>query len=308
MSDSEKNNFLNRFDYYRYQPSIAFFFMKYAIELDIKTCYYCNLEFVNTFSDIGEYNNILDFLNNGTKEELTKYIGNTKGTIIFEYLESNTITSVQELQSIYNIGKETINKINSLNISTGHLKNHFTLDHFIPKGDLQYFGLSLYNLVPSCYSCNSKFKKSKQYDLDETLNFISPTSNSFSLADQLTFKLYFNVSGIDLNEKVNNINNLHDFIIRPEFEIGINNNTKKFLDIFKIRGRYKFHKYQSMKMIKKRQEYSDSSIDEISKITKKSIAEIKKDLFGTMIYSIAETNEPLAKYKRDIAKQIGIFP
>jgi hypothetical protein len=33
-----------------------------------------------------------------------------------------------------------------------------TLDHFYPKGEYPFLALSLYNLVPSCYTCNSSLK------------------------------------------------------------------------------------------------------------------------------------------------------
>lgn len=38
-----------------------------------------------------------------------------------------------------------------------------TLDHYYPKGRYPYLGLSLYNLVPSCYSCNSSLKTTKDF-------------------------------------------------------------------------------------------------------------------------------------------------
>ena len=38
-----------------------------------------------------------------------------------------------------------------------------TLDHFYPKSIHPYLALSLYNLVPSCYSCNSGLKKDRDF-------------------------------------------------------------------------------------------------------------------------------------------------
>jgi hypothetical protein len=38
-----------------------------------------------------------------------------------------------------------------------------TLDHYYPKGKYPYLALSLYNLVPSCYSCNSSLKTTKDF-------------------------------------------------------------------------------------------------------------------------------------------------
>lgn len=38
-----------------------------------------------------------------------------------------------------------------------------TLDHFYPKHKFPYLALSLYNLVPSCYSCNSSLKGASDF-------------------------------------------------------------------------------------------------------------------------------------------------
>lgn len=303
----EKNYFFEKFDYKGNQSNIAGFFMKYAVDMDMKTCHYCNIEFINTFQDLGEYNDILDFLNNGTEEELMNYTGIATGIKIFNYREINSINNINQLLSIKGVGPSTIININSLNLKIAKQKNHFTLDHFLPQGTFKYLSLCLYNLVPSCSSCNSKFKKTKHYEISDYVKFISPTSIHYNLIDHLEFKIYFNVSGPDLNEKINNVINLNDYIIQPEVSSLLDDRSKKFLDLFKIRGRYRFHKYQSFKMIKVRQAYSDSSIDEVSRITGISISEIKKDIFGSVIYSSTENNEPLAKYKIDIAKQIGIY-
>ncbi len=44
-------------------------------------------------------------------------------------------------------------------------------DHFYPKSRYPFLGLSLYNLIPSCDRCNSKFK---QDSYKETLNILHP--------------------------------------------------------------------------------------------------------------------------------------
>ncbi|MDC8103437.1 hypothetical protein MTQ00_02695 [Chryseobacterium sp. B21-037] len=307
LSYIEKKKFLEQFEYDSYQSHIASFFMNHTIEMNMKTCYYCNIEFINTFEDIGEYENNLDFLVNGTLAELKKYIGPERGDLIYKYLELNTITKVEDISIIKGIGKKTIILINNLQNKIKAFKNHFTLDHFVPKGKYPYIALSLYNLVPSCSSCNSKFKKEKQYEIGEYLKYISPTSRQFDLHNHIEFKLYFKASSTSIQEKITKTNDLDDFSVRPEIATTLDKKSQNFLDIFKIRGRYRFHKYQSMHLIKKRQIYSDSAIQEISKITGKSCLEIKKDIFGTIMFNNLEINEPLAKYKKDIGRQIGLF-
>lgn len=45
-----------------------------------------------------------------------------------------------------------------------------TLDHFYPKAQYPFLGLSLYNLVPSCHSCNSSLKTTKDFYVNEHLH------------------------------------------------------------------------------------------------------------------------------------------
>ena len=33
------------------------------------------------------------------------------------------------------------------------------LDHFLPKSKYPHFSLSIYNLIPTCHTCNSTFKR-----------------------------------------------------------------------------------------------------------------------------------------------------
>ena len=76
--------------------------------------------------------------------------------------------------------------------------------------------------------------------------------------------------------------------------------------MFKLKGRYVYHKNESLKLIEKRKLYSDTEILEIAKISGRDVNDIKSDIFGSVIFNDSEKNEPFAKYKRDIAKQLKI--
>jgi len=43
-------------------------------------------------------------------------------------------------------------------------------DHFYPKGRYPFLSVSLYNLIPSCYRCNSQFKIAHYKELNDTLH------------------------------------------------------------------------------------------------------------------------------------------
>ncbi|WP_445710877.1 HNH endonuclease [Flavobacterium sp.] len=222
---------------------ISDFFMKHSEELNIKTCYYCNIDFVNVF-------------------------------------EKNT-------------------------------KNHFTLDHILPKSKYPYLSISLFNLIPSCYSCNSKFKRNKEFKDLEFIHKISPSSKTFELDKLLKFKLNFDVNTIGFENSISKIKLIDDVKAKltnltSEKEVDI------FIDMFSLKGRYEFHNGLAEEMVNKRKKYSDTQINEIVKIFKKNGILIdkesfKKDIFGSMIFEKEDSNEPFEKYKKDIAKQLGLL-
>ncbi len=57
-----------------------------------------------------------------------------------------------------------------------------TLDHFYPKHKFPFLALSLYNLIPSCQSCNSSLKAAKDFSENEHLHpYESEESISFEI-------------------------------------------------------------------------------------------------------------------------------
>lgn len=99
-------------------------------------------------------------------------------------------------------------------------KNEFTLDHYYAKKNYPYLALSLYNLIPSCYTCNTKLKR------DRRLGNPCPTSSEFDFDKKVKFKLFFDSSSKDLNvTKKKNI----DIRLKEEF-------SKEYEDYIKLWG------------------------------------------------------------------------
>jgi len=219
------------FDYNKYQPKIADFFMKYKDEMKLSTCYYCNIDYINAFS--------------------------------------------------------TRDKTNKLS-----LKNHFTLDHVIDKATNPIVALSLFNFVPSCYSCNSKFKISKQFTESISDAHKSPTSDSFDFENDVILKALYASGKNSLN-----ITSIDDFEINFD---DARDTFKDYIEIFQLEGRYRFHKNIALELFNKRQDYSDSQIKEISKILAKTEDEVKKDIFGKEVFEGELHEKPFTKLKRDI--------
>lgn len=273
----------------KFQPKIKSFFEK---ELRIKTCYFCNIDFVNSFNDRDDYHDFLDFIKRAKKEDLLKLkgIGDVKADkIIAERLD---ITNSQLIQTLIS---------NNSSIKLGDKYSHFTLDHVLDKGSHPLIGLSLYNFVPSCYSCNSKFKGSKQFIDNDSMGYLSPTSDNFSFNDHVKFKLYFYN-----NKEIPTIENKNDYIL--DFYFATNQNEyEKYIDIFKLKGRYIFHKDEVMNLIDKKERYSQSKVDEISNIVNISSIQIKKDIFGKELFEGNIEDVSMTKFKKDIAKNIKLI-
>jgi len=275
---NEKSEDIKKSIYTEYQPEIAKFFMKYSKEINLKTCYFCNIDFINTVNF-----DVLDILKEGTKQELKELdgIGDIYAEAIIDYRENNVINTIQDITNI-----KGINNVSKIEESIV-VKNHFTLDHFLPKAECPILALSLYNFVPSCYSCNSKFKK----EIKLLESYLSPTSKDFSVGKDIKFKAYY-------KDKVKKSN--------LTLEMKYPKNIQSYILTFKLKGRYEFHKNEAFELIEKQEKYSETRIDEIANILKISPHQVKKDIFGKELFEGDIQDKSFTKMKRDVAKNIGI--
>lgn len=188
-----------------------------------------------------------------------------------------------------------IDFINVFN-DNGETKNGFTLDHVLDKGKYPFFAISLFNLVPSCYTCNTKLKGTE--DIGEA----SPTDSNFDFDQKKKFKIFLN--GTRQNNISILIKNAQN--VRSEL-IGNAKEYDKYMEVFCLNDRYQFHNYKIIEMIQKREEYSDTRIQELSVLTKRTPERVKMDLFGENLYDKDLWQRPLSKFTKDIAENLGII-
>ncbi len=280
----------------KHQPVIAQFFMENK-SVDISTCYFCNVDHIYSFDNVDDYQNSEDFYRRATKKDLMaiKGIGPANADTIINGRNSNIALSALPLD---------INKKNNLkNLQFKTKKNHFTLDHMLGKARHPIAALSLYNFVPSCYSCNSKFKKGVELIASIADEFISPTSENYSFSGSVRFKIYF-----PLNSTLTffDIKKPGDFVLNFEVDKGAEA-YEEYIRALKLRPRYIFHKQEILKLIRRRKKYSVSQLKEIADVTHSSIDQVKKDIFGEELFDNEYRNSSLIKLKRDIAKDVGII-
>jgi len=223
LNDEQKEELKKVFKYQgKFQKHISELFKKY---LDIHTCYYCNIDFVNVF--------------------------------------------------------KTGNK---------NSKSGYTLDHIKDKSSYPHLALSLYNLIPSCYVCNSKLKR------DQNIGGVSPTSEVFDFDDKVTFKTFMQNSNLQIDSEED-----FELLLKEDFS----DIYQKYIEVFELNGRYAYHKYKVLELIKKRRNYPDSRIKELAKISQKTEEEVKKDIFGKYLPS-ALHKRSLSKLIKDITKELDI--
>jgi len=295
VNNKKSNNFTDLFNYTHNQPNIAEFFMNQET-IELNACYYCGIDFINAFKNIGDYKNVFDFLNRADKNELEiiKYIGVAASKKVINKRRSG------EIRTLTNSGLDIRQQEYVKDFNVEYTHNHFTLDHFLPQKFNKFYSLCLYNFVPSCYSCNTKFKNGRSFNTTNSLGLgqVSPTSRSYTLDKDLVFKLYYSGSLTDISTK-------SDFILDIRLENN-NQHTIKYLEIFKLKGRYTYHKSKALHLIKQKNNYSESMIKEISLKIGLPLMEVKKLVFGDELFLENFTNDPFVKFKRDIAKNIGI--
>ena len=225
LSSEQKEELKKVFNYQdKFQVHISELFKKY---LDIHTCYYCNIDFINVFK--GKNKNIL----------------------------------------------------------TG-----YTLDHILDKASYPYLALSVSNLIPTCYICNSKLKK------DRSIGNRVPTSKDFDFDKRVKFKTFIKSNNLQINSK-----DSFELLLKEDFS----DIYDKYMDVLELDGRYEYHKYKVLELIEKRKNYPDSRIKELAKIAQKTEEEVKQDIFGEYLLDEEDLHKrPLSKLIKDIANELGL--
>jgi 5-methylcytosine-specific restriction endonuclease McrA len=242
--------------------------------------------------------------------EIKQKLNFITNTIITPYEKDSIFDSIVNFLNKYssNLKEKEKKKENFLNINScfycnidyintfnenQKTKNHFTLDHILPKSKYPFLSISLFNLVPCCSPCNSKFKHNKEFEISNDLSKLIPSSKEYILDEFVQFQLKFKVNEEDKLELKVDLTNLSNI-----------NNVDHYIEMFNLDGRYEFHKQKAEDLIDKRKIYSDSQIKEIAKLLGRDEQSIKEDIFGKECFH--SNNEPFEKYKQDIAKQLGL--
>lgn len=161
------------------------------------------------------------------------------------------------------------------------------LDHFYPKKYFPLLSLSLYNFIPSCQICNSRFKN------QHIKRILYPFNNGYE--DNAKFGIKFNSPITD---------------IYPSVKIQIKNvskdkhfETEEDLKLFHIEEVYQSHNEFISNLIARKRIYDNANFrDSITKLVsyKMEDEEINDLLFGYSFNLEYDQKKPLAKLVKDI--------
>ena len=153
--------------------------------------------------------------------------------------------------------------------------SHFDLDHFFPQKKCPILALSLFNMIPSCPTCNQRLKRQEVLSKDVYENtLLSPSSEIYAFDNLVTIHLvptakFFN---IQLQQKESLDRFKMKFVTKTK-------SYQKVIKLFRLEERYEFHKSEALRLLRLKQNYPDSHIGMISHLLKRSRNATKEDFF-----------------------------
>ncbi len=288
----------------KFSDKIASFFRDWSNDLNLSTCFFCNIDFINSYSTLEDHIPLLDFLNSANQETL-EYINGISPKIAYRiYTKDFTknrkarFTHEDDLLDIKGISKTTQKKILDFYRKKNEFGN-FTLDHIIDKGDNPVLALSLYNFVPSCYVCNSKVKTTHNLITATSKIELSPTHKKFSFNKDVRFKLILKEFHTVRDLKPADIK--CDVANKLHLDIDAKNGYQEYVEFFRLKGRYQYHTNEAIKLVELKKKYSKTHITKICKLfnNKKTnptiLKTITKDIFGKEIFDGDLQEKPFTK-------------
>ena len=223
------------------------------------------------------------------------------------YSEERFITDEKKPYRAYELIKSlAINTCPYCNRNTIHnlkysKKRTSELDHFYPISKYPFFGLSFYNLVPSCKVCN----KIKLDNADK--EYINPYDERFDFNKNAKFDFkilgsnFYNASEeIKLRCKV-------DDKTSSEEKKRIKNNIQDF----KLFDLYQNHKDVITELIQKAEIYNDTYLDELMQNYEGTLFKNREDLLRLVTCGYVSDEDlhkrPLSKLIKDIAEELQLI-
>ncbi|WP_024953692.1 hypothetical protein [Sulfurospirillum arcachonense] len=171
-----------------------------------------------------------------------------------------------------------------------------TLEHYYPKAKYPHLSLSFYNLIPSCYICNSKFRGKASY----VGNILHPYKDDFH--KRATFSLH--VDGLPVSK---------DIELKVKLKSNEKDDTKCETTIkrFHLDKIYEEHEDIAKEIWNKTQVYNEDRIKELYNSFYKELGYSKEDVENFVFSNYLEEKDinkrNHSKLTQDIKKQLKNF-
>lgn len=184
---------------------------------------------------------------------------------------------------------------------SGEIRTLAHLDHYYDKATYPFLALSFFNLIPSCHTCNSKFKT--------TVNFYE-RKHLHPYEDDFNTRAIFRQSFISKVEKS------HDYDLISKERISISIIPKNALDLqtsrtihtFRLQSLYNQHIDVVVELLQKRAIYSDTYIDDLLSQYEGKLFKNREDLLRIITCGYVADEDidkrPLSKLIKDISEQL----
>jgi hypothetical protein len=178
----------------------------------------------------------------------------------------------------------------------------FQFDHFFPKNTYPYLSISLYNLIPSCASCNQS-KSKTAFELNELIHPFHEDFHvltQFQINNKAHLELLMGIK-VPLNEIQISLTKLDTPKVKNQ-----NNFTS-------IAGIYKRHSDIVSEIYQKAYAYQNGGKEALMNLEQNgkrifiSTAEIEWMLLANYPLANDINNRPLSKFMQDIAKKAGLI-
>lgn len=179
------------------------------------------------------------------------------------------------------------------------IKSTADLDHFFPKSIFQLLSLSLFNFVPSCQICNSRFK------LARSLEILYPYNAGFNNNAFFEVKLNFNSTLESITGKNTDFDLTINVISSCSNQVEIENSIK----LFNLKEVYQSHKDYVREILYKKHAYSDTYKGQLKQLFSDmnlGPTEINLFLYGKDLNPVHLGKRPLSKLTYDIINSTKI--
>ena len=269
------------FDYETWSADIAEFFKNPLEGFQFTSCHYCDMAYINVY-EVNPEAYGLYILNNTPADEL-KIKLRTKSDISVAEVMKHQYKSKAEFEKVASRLRWKPGKFDRMFSPNNKYKQHFDLDHVLPKSRFELVGLSLFNFVPSCQICNQNLKGTRVLgNKGIPKEKLSPTSSLFDFDNKVEFHV--------LPKPGVKPGRLRPTLHPQDYDLqldAIDPDYEDFIQLFKLRERYQFHKKVALHWQEMKTKYSDARILVMEASLKHrsfSFKRIKSDIFQSDLY------------------------